>query len=172
MADYWRSEYVSNQLSLILLRFALVLCNMSILPVWEKIFWYHFWLQRSIYSSLCGKIYQCMKETFYGLTEILKLWILLEIWLKISKFFKDWSYHCKANKFEPLIIPGITFCCLYLSFLFFCLTWIWRYPVWLNYRVLKSQHCCCIWKSYIENFIMHIWKAKSVITNNLQDSWM
>lgn len=119
MADYWRSEYVSNQLSLILLRFALVLCNMSILLVWGKIFWYHFWLQRTIYSSLCGKIYQRMKETFYGLTEILKLWILPQIWLKISTFFKDWSYHCKANKFEPLIIPGITFCCLYLSFLFF-----------------------------------------------------
>lgn len=78
-----------------------------------------FLLERSIYSRVGGKIYQHMKETFYGLTEILKLWLLSETWLKISKFFKDWSYHCKANESEPLITPGITLYCLYLSFLFF-----------------------------------------------------
>lgn len=92
---------------------------MSVLLVWDKIFRYHFWLERSSYSRLLGKTYQCTKETFYGRTEILKLWLLPEIWLKISTFFKDRSYHCKANKFEPLIISGITLCCLYLSFLFF-----------------------------------------------------
>lgn len=89
---------------------------------------------------------------------------IMENAIKSIKLFKDSAP--SSNENEPTDTPGCH-CRDLHSFLNFCFAWMWRYPVWLCHLILKSQHGWCCWKSYIENFIMLIWKAKSVIMNNL-----
>lgn len=89
---------------------------------------------------------------------------IMENVIKSVNFSK--TQHLCLTKMNPQTHQDATVwtCILFLNF---CFAWMWRYPVWLCHLILKSQHGWCCWKSYIENFIMLIWKAKSVIMNNL-----
>lgn len=128
--------------------------------IWQ----YQNWLVNQTYKKKLLNWKTSLYQNYWGQ----KPWMSWKIWYKVSNFSKTQRLHLTKKKPKTYQTAAAW---TFIPFFNFCFAWMWRYPVWLSHLILKSQHCCCCWKSYIENFIMLIWKAKSVIMNNLQDSW-